>query len=113
MFLDNVHPLTKIIHAPRVHQILGPDSLNTGDQTAAEALRYSIYACAVSSLNAEECHRHFGASQAALLESWQSAARDALFEASFLRVPDVDLLRALVLLLVSISSCTVAVLNFH
>lgn len=109
LFLANVHPLTKIIHVPHVQQIIsmsGSDSLSISDKNTTDALRYSIYACAVASLDADECHRHFGASQASLLDEWQSAARDALFGSSFLRVPDLDLLRALVLLLVSACDCS-------
>ena len=99
IFLENVHPLTKIIHAPTVHQIMIGNAMNLPKST--DALRYSIYACAVASLTDNECQKIFGENQASLLYAFQSTTRYTLLESSFLRVPDIDLLRAHVLLLVS------------
>jgi hypothetical protein len=99
IFVDNVHPLTKVVHAPTVHQIMADST--PGAPTSTDALRYSIYACAVASLTNKECQELFGESQPSLLYAFQSATRHALSEASFLRVPNLDLLRAHVLFLVS------------
>lgn len=65
-----------------------------------DALKFSIYACVVATLSESECEESFGESQATLLYGYQSATRYALSEASFLRVPDIDLLRAHVFFLV-------------
>ena len=100
IFINNVHPLTKVLHAPSIHQIITGDNLPKN----LEALRYSIYACAVASLTDKECQRVFGESQAYLLHTFQSATRSALLESSFLSVPDMDLLRAHILLVVSYAS---------
>lgn len=104
IFLDNVHPLTKIVHAPSIQQLM-EDSLSNpskiGVKGTKNALLFSIYASAVASLTDKECQTIFGVSQPGLLEAFQGATRYALLEASFLNVPDVDLLRAHVLLLVS------------
>lgn len=112
IFLENVHPLTKVVHAPSVEPLMlsnnsgnknvedsSPISIMTND-----ALKYSICACAISSLTDRECQAVFGEAQAALLHTFQSATRYALSEASFLRVPDVNLLCTHVLLLVSCHS---------
>jgi hypothetical protein len=105
IFLDNVHPLTKVVHAPSVQQLVN-DSLSNQSKISVtstkNALMFAIYACAVASLTDKECQTTFGVSQPGLLEAFQSATRYALMEASFLKVPDMDILRAHVLLLVSL-----------
>jgi hypothetical protein len=102
IFIENVHPLTKIVHGPTMHQMIVDSTLNTSKKT--DALRFSTYACAVASLMDRECERLFGQEKAFLLHNFQSATRNALLEASFLRVPDIDLLRAHLLFLVSRST---------
>lgn len=102
IFVDNVHPLTKIVHAPTTQQIMVDGTSNAPRNTSA--LRYSIYACAVASLTDKECQKIFGESQQSLLYSFQSATRYTLSESSFLKVPDIELLRAYVLFMVSRSA---------
>lgn len=99
IFIENVHPLTKIVHGPTMYQMITDSTLNPSKNT--EALRFSIYACAVASLTDRECQRLFSQENTFLLRNFQSATRNALLESSFLRVPDIDLLRAHLLLLVS------------
>jgi hypothetical protein len=105
IFLENVHPLTKVVHAPSVEPlVLSNNSVEDSNSTSSmttDALKYSICACAISSLTDRECKAVSGESHAALLHAFQSATRYALSEASFLRVPDINLLCAHVLLLVS------------
>ncbi|KAK4940579.1 hypothetical protein LTR10_019338 [Elasticomyces elasticus] len=99
IFLDNVLPLTKIVHAASTQQVILSSGQDTGSKD--DALRFSIYACAVASLPFDECQNIFGRTKISLLEEFQSATRNALSEASFLKVPDIDLLRAHVLFLTS------------
>ncbi|CAK7228799.1 hypothetical protein SEUCBS140593_007033 [Sporothrix eucalyptigena] len=136
IFKDNVHPLTMVIHAPTVEQMMiagsqgGTSSLWPSSATAAtatvagvepsadsskqelllprssDALKFAIYACAVASLKDSECQQIFGESQASLLSVMQSATGYALMDCSFLRLPDLDLLRAFVLLLTSLLHTT-------
>lgn len=104
IFLDNVHPLTKIVHEPSVQQLVKDsllDSQSASKTNTKNALLLSIYSCAVSSLTDGECQSILGVSQQGLLGAFQEATRLALVEASFLKVPDLDLLRAHILLLVS------------
>lgn len=98
IFIENVHPLTKIVHAPTMRQVMadGPSP----EARHNDALRFSIYACAVATLTEGECHTTFGQSQSILLHNFQSATRNALLDSSFLRVPSIDLLRAYALFLV-------------
>lgn len=103
IFLDNVHPLTKIVHESSVKQLFR-DSLvdfsSTNITNTTNALLLSICCCAVSSLTDSQCQSIFGVSQPRLLRSFQDSTRHALLEASFLKIPDLDLLRAHILLLV-------------
>jgi hypothetical protein len=104
IFLDKVHPLTKVVHEPSVKQLVKDsllDSANTNMTNTKNALLLSIYSSAVASLTDSECQSRFGVSQPGLLVAFQDATRHALLEASFLKVPDLDLLRAHILLLVS------------
>lgn len=105
-FLENVHPLTKVVHAPSAEALMlsnnsSVEDLSSTSSMTNDALKYSICACAISSLTDRECKAVFGENQAALLHAFQSATRHALSEASFLRVPEINLLCAHVLLLVS------------
>lgn len=104
IFLENVHPLTKIVHERSVKQLVKDslaDSSSASITNTENALLLSIYSCAVSTLTDGECQSVFGVSQPGLLGAFQDATRHALLEASFLRVPDLDLLRAHILLLAS------------
>ncbi|KAL1896080.1 hypothetical protein Sste5346_004819 [Sporothrix stenoceras] len=118
IFKQNVHPVTMILHAPTtMDEVIN----NSADDvccvassnppacitTAKDALKFAICACAVASLKDDDCHRLFGAeSKSALLKSVQSATRYALTACSFLRLPNLDLLRAFVLLLTSMLHTT-------
>jgi hypothetical protein len=102
IFIENVHPLTKIVHGPTMHQMIVDSTLNTSKNS--DALRFSTDACAVASLMDRECERLFGQEKAFSLHNFQSATRNAPLESSFLRVPDIDLLRAYLLFLVSRST---------
>ncbi|GAM89560.1 hypothetical protein ANO11243_075990 [Dothideomycetidae sp. 11243] len=99
VFLDNVHPLTKAVHGPTVAQLMrsNEDTLST----PSNALRLATCACALSSMSEKDCQSIIGESQASMLFAFQSVTRSALLEASFLRIPDMDLLTAHVLLLTS------------
>ncbi|CAK7232839.1 hypothetical protein SCUCBS95973_008393 [Sporothrix curviconia] len=98
-----------IVHAPTVQQEIlidrgGESSLSAGSSLlprSRDALKFSICACAVASLSDRHCQQLFGESQASLLQAMQSATRYALTEFPFLRLPDLDLLRAFVFLLTS------------
>ncbi|CAK7231044.1 hypothetical protein SBRCBS47491_007796 [Sporothrix bragantina] len=121
VFLENVHPLTMVIHAPTVKRLLFddtyppyptaypgyqayppyPSAAAASPPKTMHALRLAIYACAVASLTDKDCREHFGEPRSVLLLDLQDATRCALNERLFQRSPDLDLLRAYVLLLTS------------
>ena len=99
VFLNNVHPLTKIIHAPTMHARIFTDA--SAARPSLEALRLAIFASAVASMSNNDCQRTFGESQLPLLQQLQAAAQASLQSAMFITVPDLDLLRAYALMIVS------------
>ena len=101
-FLDNVNPLSKLLHAPTMqHQVLAtmgnPGSLSK----SMEALMFAIYAAAVASLDNDECMSTMGESRSALLTRYSMATQQALIRAHYLKTSDLVVLQAFTLFLVS------------
>lgn len=101
-FLDNVNPLSKIFHAPTVqHQILEASGNLDKVSKGLQALMFSIYATAVTSLSDSECESMMGESRSTLLARYSAGTQQALVKASFLKSSDLTVLQAFVLFLVS------------
>ena len=100
-FLDNVNPLTKVIHTPSVQQSL-LEAMGNLDKApkAIESLMFSIYACATYSMSNNECETAMGVNRHTALTRFQSAARLALMSAGFMRTSNITVLQAFVLFLV-------------
>jgi len=104
IFLENVNPVTKLLHTPSTHQKLldatsSPESISRG----MEALMFSIYACAIASLTEKECRKQLGDARDALLLKYQSASQLALLACGILKPSEIIVLQAFVLMLVSLS----------
>lgn len=101
-FLDNVNPITKILHAPTVQrQILkAASNLDTVDPET-EVLMFAIYTFATTSLPPDECQSSFGESKETLIRKFQFATKLALHRAGFLRSSQLVVLQAYMLYLVS------------
>ena len=101
-FLVNVNPLVKIFHAPTTQQTI-LDA--TGDlpnvPKHVEALMFSIYLLAVTSLQTEECESMFGETRNNLLTKYSHATQQALVNARFMKSLSLTTLQAYALLLVS------------
>jgi hypothetical protein len=103
-FLDNVNPLSKIIHAPTVqHQILEASANLEKISRSMESLMFAIYAISVNSMDNRECETMLGESKQILLARFVKATERALIKASFLKSTDLVVLQALTLFLVSVS----------
>lgn len=100
-FLDNVNPLTKIIHAPTMQQLVleAAGDLEHVPQ-GLEALMFAIYTFAVTSLSTIECESMFGEAKSTLLAKYRLGTQQALVGAGFLRSSDLVILQAFVLFLV-------------
>ena len=101
-FLDNVNPLTKIIHAPTMQQEFLEATGNLDNVSRAmEALMFAIYSSAVYSMDSAECELITGESQSVMLTRMQCATRDALIRAGLLKSSNLMVLQAFMLFLMS------------
>lgn len=103
VFTTNVHPLTKILHAPTVQQELiqglsEPDSIHG----PTEALIFSIYLVAVVSLTDEECRSQLGEPREKHLARYCYATEAALSRVDFLRSTNLKVLQAFTFYLLSL-----------
>lgn len=110
IFLDNVNPLLRVIHAPTMQGriIEAINDLENASPTI-HALMFSIYSMAVLSLVSKQCASTFGMTKDDALARYQFACRQALLRSGFLRTSDRDCLTALYIYLVS---CNYALLIF-
>lgn len=103
VFLDNINPLTKLIHAPTTQQRLLDASANLESISKEwEALMFAIYLSAVQSMSADECRSIVGESKAVLIRRYHSAVRSALLRANFTSSLDILLVQAFALYLLSV-----------
>ncbi|KAF2092287.1 hypothetical protein K490DRAFT_4184, partial [Saccharata proteae CBS 121410] len=102
-FLDNVNPLVKLFHAPTVQrQILKVCSNLDAVEPGFEALMFSIYLFAVTSMSSQECLSNFRESRASMLSRFRYATTSALSKAGFLRSSELVVLQAYVLFLLAL-----------
>lgn len=103
IFIDNVDPLTKILHIPTLRPAI---ERAVGDIAAIprsfEALMFAIYSTAVMSLNDEDCREKLGEPRKTLLWKYINATRAALSRARFMGTTSLVVLQALVLHLLSV-----------
>ena len=101
-FLDNVNPMTKLLHAPSVQKAL-LEAMGNLDKVprAIESLMFAVYACAVCSMSNADCENVMGEARLVLLAKFQHAARQALVSAGWLKTSDIVALQAFTLFLVS------------
>lgn len=124
-FVDNVNPLTRIVHVPTGQQMvwikqifnaLIVKSLNCNTEICVQiaeaiadidsvpketaALLFSIYHIGVFSLQNSECEQLLGESQATLLTRYRFATERALLNANYLKSSDLKVLQAFALYLV-------------
>jgi hypothetical protein len=106
-YLENVHPLCKIIHPPSFQRTV--ESARTSAHSVSKAnlaLLFSIYTFAIISMTTEECERKIGHPRNELLKRFQHGTRQALVKATFLKSSDIVTLQALVNFLVRRSHAT-------
>jgi hypothetical protein len=105
-FLVNVNPLVKIFHAPTVQQTILDASGDLPNCTKeVQALMFSIYLLAVTSLQPEECQAMFGESRDNLLSKYSHAVQQSLINAKFMKSLNLTTLQAFALYLVSNLPC--------
>lgn len=105
VYLQNVDPLIKILHAPSIRNCMQKDGpyLNYQPGNAAvEALIFAIYHAAIVSLSQSECLNQLGQDRSALIGKFRFAAEVYLTKADIVNTTDITTLQALVILVVSL-----------
>ncbi len=108
-FLENVNPLIRLLHGPTTQSLMLETSANLDSiSSSTEALIFAIYHFAAVSLENPECERKFGQPRANLMSKFSHATYLALINANFMKTPDMVVLQALTLYLVSNSTTLLA-----
>ncbi|KAB5578862.1 fungal-specific transcription factor domain-containing protein [Coniochaeta sp. 2T2.1] len=101
IYQENVDPVLKILHVPTVEQIIRDRRSGSGEiSPSTEALLFSIYYAAVTSMEAEDVTRSLGQDKSVLLNQYRFAVEQALAKANFITDPDVTVCQAFVIFLV-------------
>jgi hypothetical protein len=104
-FVSNIHPLTKMIHAPTVEKLIQLSCQNVRSISRSnQTLLLAIHFIAVNSMSDEECQRSFGSNRSVQYNKLLQATQQALNRASFLKTSDFTILTAYALYLVCHSS---------
>ncbi|KAI8633354.1 hypothetical protein F5Y19DRAFT_490533 [Xylariaceae sp. FL1651] len=98
IFIENIDPLTKVIHAPSLRPAIEKAATDTGAVPRGfEALMFAIYSAAVMSLRDEECKQRLREPRKVLLSRYTSATKAALSRAKFMGTTSLVVLQALVI----------------
>ena len=103
-YFQNADPLLKILHRPttQVEIAAAADNLIAGPpKPALEALMFSMYFVAVTSLSQEQCLASLGQDKDKLLAQFKYGSETALANAQFLTSTDMLCLQAFVIYVVS------------
>ena len=102
IFLNNVNPIVKLLHAPSTQQLILEAASDLDNiSRPMEALLFSIYLCAVASMDDETSRQVLGAPHLDSMAHFSRAAEQAFINAEFMRSTNVLILQALTLYLVS------------
>ncbi|KAJ6117479.1 hypothetical protein N7512_007204 [Penicillium capsulatum] len=95
VFDENVNTLAQVIHLPTVTKMIrGLRGDMTKLSPANEALMFSVYYAAVTSMDEDDVNMNFGATKADLNLKYRCGLEYALAKADFLNVPDLTLVQA-------------------
>lgn len=101
-YLENINPMTKVIHYPTLQQTLIQATTHLDNlPRGLEALMFSIYGAAVFSMEDDECAMKLGESRKVLLGRYRHATRKALARAKFLATADMQVIQAFLLYLMT------------
>lgn len=102
VYLDNVNPILKMTHTPTLQGRIIEASANLERVSKSlEALMFAIYLMAITSLQDDEVTEMFNQDRSVLLKKYCAACQQALLNAGFMRNPDLTMLQAFTLYLVS------------
>lgn len=107
-FQKNVDPMVKLLHIPSLRKLVMSASANVDaipSGNYVEALLFSMYYAAITSLTQEECLQNFHDGRNSLLARYRHGTESALSNADLLSTKEIGTLQALVIFLVSIFGC--------
>lgn len=103
IFIENIDPLTKVVHVPTLRSAIQKAASNMKTVSRSfEALMFAIYSAAVMSLKDGECKRRLGEPRNTLLSRYISTTKTALSRANFMGTTSLVVLQALLLHLLSV-----------
>lgn len=103
VFVENVDPVTKIVHVPTLRPAIQKAASNIATiPRGFGALMFAIYGAAVMSLKDGDCKQILGEPRKTLLSRYISATEAALSRAKFMGTISLVVLQALVLHLLSV-----------
>lgn len=101
VYLNNVNPLLKLTHTPTLQGQIIEAAANTSKvPKPLEALMFSIYFVAITSMPEDEVQSMFSVDKTRLLSKYHHGAQQALINAGFMRSPDIIVLQAYFMYLV-------------
>ncbi|KAI0441174.1 fungal-specific transcription factor domain-containing protein [Xylaria telfairii] len=107
IYLENVDPLLKLTHTPTLQvRIIDASTNLTKVSKSLEALMFAIYLMAITSLGDDEVERTFSDTRSNLLMKYQHGTQQALFNAGFMRMPDLTILQAYLLYCIGVRQYT-------
>lgn len=102
VFLENVDPLTKVVHAPSLQSAIHKVIVDLSSvPKSLEAILFAVYSAAVVSLKNHDCKRRWGESRKALLSRYRSATKAALTRAKLMGSANLAVLQAFLIHLLS------------
>ena len=108
IFSDNVDPLLKIFHQPTIQQRISEAIHNLSAlEPSMEALMFSIYYAAITSLSAKIVLSMFGENREDILTRFQRGLEVSIHMAGFLDSPTITSLQAMSIYLVRGLSITI------
>ncbi|KAG9235107.1 fungal-specific transcription factor domain-containing protein [Amylocarpus encephaloides] len=104
-FMDNVNPLSKIIHTSTLQpQVLMASNNIENISKPLEALLFAIYTCAVVSMTEEDCLGIIGEPRKTLVDRFSLGTEQSLVRLGLLQSCDIVAFQALVLFLLAVRS---------
>jgi hypothetical protein len=100
VFVENVNPLTKVLHVPTMAKAIKEAKENLGCLSKSiEALLFVIYYSVVISMSQEEVRSSFGTDKNVLIDRYRFGVEQALARADFLSTSEVVTIQAFSLFL--------------
>lgn len=100
VFVENVNPLTKVLHVPTMAKAIKEAKENLDCLSKSiEALLFAIYYAVVTSMSQEEVKSSFGTDKTVLIDRYRFGVEQALARAHFLSTSEVVTIQAFALFL--------------